>query len=188
MNSPHSVACIPVIAWSANAAPPAAIDRGFVALTDVPTEAISAVIAEHLHSLTEHGFTYEATCPLFGGLVLAVNGRRVLYPQCCGDLSDVATWSEALREGFERGFVAGGGHPRPLVVRRGSVIEVRCADADEPFDPPVDGVIALPEADFRVALEQAEHELRAFADRIAACEPDRPHLGVLLVFGEDAAA
>jgi hypothetical protein len=159
------------------------MDRGFVAVSDVPADAIPDVIAQHLEPLTSSGQSVESTCPFFGGLILEVGGRRALYPQCCGDLSAISSWEAVLHPDFSSGFVATEGHPYPKVIRRGDRIEVNCPDGDERFSPPVDAPIVIAVADFTSALDRARGEMDAFASRIEKCEPQRPHIARLLVFG-----
>jgi hypothetical protein len=183
LRSPTSIAFVPVVEWPIGLEPPGTIDRGFVAVSDVPMGAIPLMIAQHLEPLTSRGESHELTCPFFGGLVLEVDARRVLYPQCCGDLSALSTWKAVLRPDFRRGLVASEGHPCPEVTRNGEQIEVCCAETDEPFRPPVEGRIIMSVAAVRSALAVATLTLEAFTTRIAACDPQRPHIARLLVFG-----
>ncbi|MEQ1570833.1 MAG: hypothetical protein ABMA64_34710 [Myxococcota bacterium] len=175
-----------MIRWSLDKQPPASAEFGFVATADVPTEDIPALVGRHLAPLVDAGQSTEETCPLFGGLVVEIDGRRVLYPQCCGDLSSYETWAAVLDPHFRHGRVALDGHPAPHVVRHDDVLEVQCVgdDIDPVFWPPCDQQVIIASSQFRAALENARQELVAFADRISRCEPERPGLGRLLVFGE----
>ena len=185
MSTPKIV-FVPVIVWPSVLNPPSTVEQGFLPVSEVSTETLPALVAQHLRLLREHGEPIESTCPLFGGLVLEVGGRRVLYPQCCGDLSDISTWMEVLNHDFQSGFVALSGHPCPEVIRRGAQIEIICQDDDEAFYPLVENPITMSFSDFQLALERANQELFALSQRIAVCSTleDSAELSDLLVFGE----
>ncbi len=189
INTPATIAFIPVIEWPKVLEPPAVIDHGFVRVSLVPTEALPALVAQHLEPLKEQQEPIESTCPLFGGLVLEIDGRRLLYPQCCGHISEIATWMTVLDSGFRSGVVACMGHPCPEVFRCGDQIEIVCQDEWEAFRPPAETSITMSVRDFGRALERANQEVHAFAQRIAACDgvEGAPEIAGLLVFGEAGA-
>lgn len=187
MTSPNRVRLIPVVGWPLDTPPPSSVRFGFVPLSDVPTPALPALIEAHLQPLASANRPIEETCPFFGGLVLAVDEEYVLYPQCCGDLSDVEGWMRTLAPDFHSGPLAKEGHPCPEAVRTGDRIELRCSDEDEPFDPPVQSPLAVSVPELRRALDEAMQELVAFRSRIRLCEPfaGTPVLADLLVFGRE---
>lgn len=90
-------------------------------------------IDDHIEPLAAAGQTVEESCPLFGGVIVVVDGRPKLTPQCCGDLSDIKDWFRVADEGFSEAFICNEGHPSPLVRRQGDALTFVCRDEWERF-------------------------------------------------------
>jgi len=131
------------------------------------------------------GYEIEQICPFFGGYVLNVNGRDMLFPQCCGDLSDINYWKE-LSNGITRLYWEG--HPQPDVTISGNRITLDLDLDDEDFCPtPVEKIIEIDLNELKNALNQVMFKLQTFADRIDKLSYDN-NIGIdkvtnLLVWG-----
>lgn len=77
-------------------------------LADANISSITELNARCPSELTEH------LAPLCGGLALVHEGRVLLQPECCGNLSDTESWVRVLRDTPESGEVWIG-HP-PLAI------------------------------------------------------------------------
>lgn len=50
------------------------------------------VLTDHLAGYFSGEWPLAETCALFGGYVLRLDGQNALFPQCCGQLSDIIYW------------------------------------------------------------------------------------------------
>ena len=108
----------------------------------------------------------EESCALFGGYVLAENGRAVLVPQCCGTLAEIASWRFiSRREPFEEHYLSEG-HPAPRARSDGSTVEIVCLDEHEAFEEPAPELFTVSRNDLAVALERAERVLDGLAGKL----------------------
>ena len=119
-------------------------DTRFREPAEMSDAALSLIIAQHLASAREANELHQPR-PLYGGYVLVLNGSPVLFPQCCGETSDIHWWRNLARTGDQRG---GEGHPAPNIKRVGDWLEFsELSPRDEVFSPPA----KLP---FRVRMQQ----------------------------------
>jgi hypothetical protein len=183
----REVRAIAVVEWPNQLATAPRLDRGFVNVRDIAADQLPVLLAAHFAPLIENNKPIQETCPLFGGIVLEVDSKRVLYPQCCGDLSDVASWLGVLEPGFDRGFITPASHPAPEAFREGANVRLVCldCDGDGPFQPPVDGDIVVPAGALESALAETKNDLVELERRLTACvsiagDADLAHA---LVFG-----
>ncbi len=131
-------------------------------LSGIPTENLPKLVQDHLEDFLSGDLEREAVAPLFGGYVLTVNGEAVLYPQCCGDLSDLKFW-RALAD--SKSNVGWEGHPSPLVTQSADSVVLQCIDTYDEFYPPVCPRLLLDHASLRVACDGAEDELKTQVGR-----------------------
>ena len=102
--------------------------------------------------------------PFYGGYILVVDGRNVLYPQCCGDLSDIGYW-----EGVAKGAVQpySSGHPEPIAHYSGESIVLEFNEWEEPFYPPCPvSSVEIEKEELAGAVLGARAILKEFADKL----------------------
>lgn len=111
------------------------------------------------------GYTCEEIYPFDGGYVLNVENKDMLYPQCCGDLSDIEYWKE-LSNGERKLFWQG--HPQPSITIKDQKITFDLSpDNYEDFAPtPSERYFEVQILDLQEAVEQVIKEMQIFADRI----------------------
>lgn len=105
-------------------------------------------------------------CVLQGGYLLRVNGKDILFPQCCCDLADIESWNN-LAIGTWNSLYAG--HPSPIISADGERLnlDLTRGDSGETFfpKPPVED-ISLDRGDLLKAVQKTFAELKVFAQRI----------------------
>ena len=72
---------------------------------------LKKIVVDHTEELRKGEYDREQASPLFGGYVLEINGERLFYPQCCGDLGYIQFWRN-ISNGKESFYE---GHPAPIV-------------------------------------------------------------------------
>lgn len=172
------VRAIPVVEWPRDVVTSLSLDHGFAEVASVPDDELPALLEAHFAPLRERGEPISDSAPLFGGLILEVDATRRIYPQCCGDLSDVASWLDPDDSRSGKALVATAGHPCPELFREGEMVRLACADRDEPFHPRVDRDVAVPAASLRAAVASALEQLEAFARRLERTGHLRGHPGL----------
>ncbi len=119
-----------------------------------------------IHQRTE-GYEMEEVCPFDSGYVLNMDGRDMLFPQCCGDLSDIQYW-ENIAEGKNEFWQ---GHPGPAISFGNDFIifDVSVGPHDENFvRPPPVTVFEVERQALAKAVAKAKEELVMFAGRLIA--------------------
>jgi len=169
------------VEWPKGVQTSLALDRGFAEIADIPQDELPRLLEVHFAPLAEHGKAISESCPLIGGLVLEVDSRRLIYPQCCGDLSDVASWIEPIHSDSGRGFVANAGHPAPEIIREGDKVRVVCFDPNEPFFPTVDRDVVVPATALESAVRLALEQLAELARRLDQLDEIADHPGLARV-------
>ncbi|MFK7971734.1 MAG: hypothetical protein AB8F95_15315 [Bacteroidia bacterium] len=109
----------------------------------------------------------ELSNPFLGGYVLRVNGEDRFFPQCCGDLGDIAYW-EKISTGTPSHYE---GHPAPTIsFESGTIIfDFAVKEHDEHFEPtPPDTRLEIDIQALRTAIDEAKLALKEFAKRIIA--------------------
>lgn len=172
------VCAIPVVEWPGGGGTRLRLDHGFAEVADVPEGELPRLLDVHFAPLLEHGQEVSESCPLFGGLILEVDSMRLIYPQCCGDLSDVTSWLDPAYSASGEALVATGGHPCPEIIREGDMVRLVCFDAHDPFRPPVDCDVVVPAASLRKAVVAALEQLAVFASRLNCVSDIRAHPGL----------
>jgi len=118
------------------------------------------------------GQDHAETCPLYGGVELRIGGEPYLRPQCCGDLSDIASWCGVAEPGFREGYLAPEGHPNPHVRREASVLRFACVDEYDPFSIDTIPYFDVQREAFLAAIPYMLREVDAFADRVSRLTAD----------------
>ena len=102
--------------------------------------------------------------PLSGGDGLVADDRR-LEPGCCGDLSDLRAWFDALDHTGSDWRQVWIGHPWTHVRERGGDLEFAVPSEDDSplaYEPP----LTISRADLREALSVAENHVRDFRAKV----------------------
>lgn len=172
------VRAIPVLEWPRDVVTSRSLDHGFAEVAGIQDDELPVLLEVHFAPLRERGHPIRDSSPLFGGLILEVDSTPRLYPQCCGDLSDVASWLDPDYSHSGRAFVATAGHPCPQLIREGDMVRLACTDEDEPFHPHVDRHVIVPAASLRTAVASALDQLAAFAQRLERTGTLRSHPGL----------
>ncbi|MFT7234060.1 MAG: hypothetical protein ACI8TA_003289 [Cyclobacteriaceae bacterium] len=76
----------------------------------------------------------EESCAFFGGYALKVNDEYLLFPQCCGLLSEINDWKKILDPNFEPFYLIEC-HPSPKFKKVGAQVIIECDPTDEDFYP-----------------------------------------------------
>jgi hypothetical protein len=135
----------------------------FVACSELRAPAaFEALVRLHLTESLDSIPETDALSPIAGGYVFSVDESIQLEPGCCCDLSNVAAWRGAFREG-ER--------PTRLTIGHGCYsLVTEDAATIVTIDPETTGRQSLslryPAPDFERALDHAELEQRAFAESL----------------------
>ena len=126
-------------------------------------------------------------CPFDGGYILKIDGQNMLFPQCCGDLSDIEYWKN-LSDGETCLFWQG--HPQPLIsLNKGMItINLSAQESYEAFVPtPEVLTFDILLSDLQLAIKEVLPKLDRFAKRIDELSTSHnlniPNLGKLLVWG-----
>ncbi|GAB2955774.1 hypothetical protein GCM10027048_22200 [Hymenobacter coalescens] len=64
----------------------------FYRAVDIGQGNLQKVLADHLAGCFSGEWLLAETPSLYGGYVLRLDGRNALFPQCCGELSDIIYW------------------------------------------------------------------------------------------------
>ncbi|HKV12437.1 MAG TPA: hypothetical protein VJ725_30110 [Thermoanaerobaculia bacterium] len=106
--------------------------------------------------------TIEDSCPLFGGVIVVVDGRPRLRPQCCGDLSDINDWFRMAEDTFSESYICNEGHPAPYASRHGDALIITCREEGEEFSPGTDPEFVVQRSELLKALPSLRAELEQF--------------------------
>ena len=98
------------------------------------------------------------SCAFFGGYGLKVNDEFVLFPQCCGLLSEINDWKKILNENFEP-FYLPECHPSPKFKKIGNEVIIECDSTDEEFYPKTNEIIRVDYKSLVSAINSVSIEL-----------------------------
>ena len=102
------------------------------------------------------------SCSFFGGYAVSMNGKLILYPQCCGLLEDINAWKQILDPNF-KDFHLTNGHPSPIISKQENQLIILCDDAEESFIPNTEKKLILDYQQAKSALEKLLVELALFS-------------------------
>ncbi|MDR1910994.1 MAG: hypothetical protein LBQ52_01430, partial [Helicobacteraceae bacterium] len=80
----------------------------------------------------------EALCSFEGGFILNIDGRDLLFPQCCSRLAYIEEFQRVVANDVEFFYH---GHPAPIVTIESGI--VRFDTTKDSFAPPTQGIIEL---------------------------------------------
>lgn len=135
----------------------------FYAITSLLEEDVKKVASEHLEGFQKGEYLAEDVISLSGGYILKKDGENKSFPQCCGELSDIAYW-ESLANGSDRFYI--GEHPTASIKIKDGYILFDFSEGgySEPFaPPPSERELLVTRSALHRAVAQAETELNEFA-------------------------
>lgn len=124
-----------------------------------------------------------------GGYILNMDGRDLLYPQCCGSLEDIDSWKILLEEnGKESSFWIG--HPSPSIIDDGDflIFDLEHSNVQENYFPDADiHLFSVPKEKLKKAIDEVDKELEILIERINKINEQLPslvpNLGERMVIG-----
>ncbi len=148
---------------------------------------LKKIVIDHTADLRNGAYDEDEACALDGGYVLQINGVKLCYPQCCGDLSDIQFW-RAISKGKEGYY---NGHPQPIIqIENDEIIfDLNVQEFDEEFTPiPHQRTFRFERIELEKALEETEIILENFAKRIQVININEKlklkKIEELLIFGK----
>lgn len=129
-------------------------------LFEISDEDLKKVIDLHISDLK-----IEESCALFGGYALKVNEEYLLFPQCCGLLSEINDWKKILEPNFEP-FYLMECHPSPKFKRIGDQVIIECDSTYEDFYPETQKRIKVDYESLSTAIKVVCAELQNFSKRL----------------------
>ena len=105
------------------------------------------------------------SCAFFGGYGLKINNEFVLFPQCCGLLSEINDWKKILNENFEP-FYLKECHPSPKFKKADNDVIIECDSPDEEFYPKTKKNIRVNYKSLTSAIENVCVELKEISHQL----------------------
>jgi hypothetical protein len=128
-------------------------------------------------------------CPFDGGYILQVEGIDKYFPQCCGNLSDIAQWENVIQGNVAFFFC---GHPSPAVTVVENIIRFDFGNTEikEPFAPPVkENLIEIEKTELAEAINELKQELNTFRKRLLKINSEAglniPNIDNWLIWGKE---
>lgn len=134
--------------------------------TNINDDNLIRIIQNHTEDLAPEEYELYGICALSGGYVLRVNGRDILFPQCCGDLENISYWEDMAFAGKKSYNI---GHPQPAceIHDQEIILGFERPENDESFapPPPVDRIVINKSA-LQNAIVKTKGELQQFGQRL----------------------
>ena len=137
----------------------------FYKLEEISTKNLTKIIIDLTEDLRNG--TYERTdiCGISGGYVLQVNGIDEFFPQCCGELSDIAFWKNITN--CKNSYYEGHPAPQCKFEKNLIILDFTTEEFDEPFQPPVNcDKIKLNINELKNAVQKVNTQLKNFEKRL----------------------
>lgn len=161
----------PEVAEALASIPPFAATTPFYRISDIPLGAIKALAKAHLQGYFDGKWTIDEQCSFFGGYVLRIDGQNALFPQCCGELSDIIYWKHLAKYNRNAYY---NGHPAPEVTFTNDEVIFDCRNDYEEFRPFTLLEIRVAKSALLAAYNQALLELEVFARQLEQAQYDVP--------------
>lgn len=130
-------------------------------LFDLSDDDLIKVIRLHISDLD-----IKDSCSLFGGYILKIDSKIVLYPQCCGLLEEINDWTKLLDNRFDS-FYLMECHPSPKFTKKADKVIIECNEDDTgPFFPPTNKHIVVDYSELKNALNRLLDSLNDFSQRL----------------------
>ncbi|GAA4380573.1 hypothetical protein [Hymenobacter koreensis] len=117
---------------------------------------LKKVVADHLQGYIKGEYGADGIGSLWGGYVLRIDNTNVLFPQCCGELSDIIFWKHVALKNQNAYY---NGHPGPVASFSEHEVILHCTDSYESFVPDTAAVTRVPKTALAAAYTQAVQEL-----------------------------
>lgn len=138
----------------------------FYHLLNVSEVNIINIVRDKFSDLKDGKYPISGVSPLSGGSVLKINDVDILFPQCCGDLSDIAYW-ESISGKHESEYYPG--HPQPVleINEQNILFDFKTGEFDEHFvpPPPIDQITVNKHL-LKDAVNKAKADLQIFAEKL----------------------
>jgi hypothetical protein len=159
---------------------PLASDTYLYRANDLTLESLKILSRTHLQGYFDGEWTLEQQCTFFGGYILRLAGQDTLFPQCCGEFSDIIYWKNIAKYGRS---VYYHGHPHPEIYFTDDSVVFNCQDDYEEFRPSAPAQVSVPKIALSAAYDAAvqelalvAHRLRSIADAVRLPVDDIAHL------------
>ena len=96
---------------------------------------------------------------------MKVNDEFVLFPQCCGLLSEINDWKKILNVNFEP-FYLPECHPSPKFKKVGNEVFIECDSTYEDFYPETESEIKVDYETLTLAIENVCAELEKTSQKL----------------------
>ena len=123
-------------------------------LSEISVSDLKKAIELHVSDLS-----ISESCAFFGGYGLKVNDEFVLFPQCCGLLSEINDWKKLLDINFEP-FYLPECHPSPKFKMVNNDVVIECDSTDEEFHPKTENNIRVNYKSLTSAIKKVCFELK----------------------------
>lgn len=134
-------------------------------ITKISDDNLKKIILDHTQNFRNGEYGRDDISALFGGYVLEIDGTRLFYPQCCGDLSDLEFWRN-LAKGNSSFYE---GHPAPVVTfkKEAVVFDLTVGKYGEDFVPiPSKRYFQFNRLELKEAIKVTESVMAQFAQRL----------------------
>ncbi|QNR23859.1 hypothetical protein [Croceimicrobium hydrocarbonivorans] len=146
-----------------------AIEAGssFFALAELSDADLKKIVLDYTEDYRKGLENRDEIVPFYGGYILELGARKLLYPQCCSDLGDIQYWKDLSMSkiSFENG------HPQPKLrfEKEWLYFDLNMEDSSEDFCPcPTERSFKLSIDELRLAIQSTEIILENFEQRIKA--------------------
>lgn len=136
------------------------INRGQYKLSEISHSDLKRAIELHISDLP-----LNKSCAFFGGYGLKIDNEFVLFPQCCGMLSEINDWKKILDINFKP-FYLSECHPSPKFKKVGNEVIIECDSRDEDFYPKTKKIIKVDSKFLILAIKQVCEELKIIAQKL----------------------
>ncbi|AHJ97178.1 hypothetical protein Hsw_1583 [Hymenobacter swuensis DY53] len=131
--------------------------------SDLSTESLKILSKIHIQGYLDGEWTLDEQCTFFGGYILRIAGHDTLFPQCCGEPSDIIYWKNIAKYGRA---VYYHGHPYPEIYFTDDYVVFNCRDEYEEFRPAAPIEVSVPKIPLSAAYDTAVQELALVAHRL----------------------
>jgi hypothetical protein len=135
----------------------------FYAINSLLEEDVTKVVSEHIKEFQKGEYLAEELISLSGGYILKKDGENKSFPQCCGELSDIAYWI-SLANGDDRFYIEE--HPTASIKMEKGYIFFDFSEGgySEPFaPPPTERLLQIERSALQTAVTETETVLNEFA-------------------------